>query len=175
MKPLWISLFFLSFVAFTGLIATETAWRRAIVSQWEADRMLAELMVQFRDAMNAIELSNSRMKAIRASIVAAPLINPGLISTLKLALKAESLMQSARLSNWQIKRLNELLSLHSLPELPWKITPPDLIGETPLSWTGTLTTFSANLSVRQRRSHVTVYQSNDQLWHARFGQRPSTN
>ncbi|MCM0607069.1 MAG: hypothetical protein KA715_13350 [Xanthomonadaceae bacterium] len=177
MKPLWVSLFFICIVSFFGLFGVQAAWRKAISSQWEADHSLARTMMDFRDKMNAIESSNSRMEKIRAAIAAAPLaviFNPGLITTLKAALQVEALMQKERVVSWKMKQGWGLITHSTLPDLPWSIDPPDLIGERPLRWIGASEYFLGGRQVKQRRSEVYVYRKQDSLWHARFGSRPNT-
>lgn len=165
MKPLWIGLFIVSILALTGILTVEYSWRKAIHSQWTADHELAVNMIDFRDRMNAIEASNFKMKSLRVAITAALGLQPEAVPALRALLTAESIAQKLRLRT----RLK-------LPLLPWRILPPDSIGEKPLEPTRPKMDqekFYGSKRVQQRRSDVVVYKKQDKLWHARFTLGPS--
>lgn len=172
MNILWVCFFGTLFFAQTGLLTVEWSWKTAIERQWKVDQELGRSMIHFRNLMNAIESSNTRMKAIRVSIMAASLTQPELVDGLKQALNIEAFFQRKRLWEWKTVRLKTALNHELLPALPWSEVLPDGIGPQALQWDRIQTdldSFQGWKKNRNREAWIHVYKHKDGKWHSRFG------
>lgn len=153
---LWVTTLLVGMI---GLWNVFHGWNRQVSTQLAIDRCVARVAREFRDLLGTIETSNSRIRILRASLLAA--VEPTTRAGLQTALALASAHQDFALGAWQAKRVRwllpgscpgarSILPLDPLPTSPWKRAPPDALGPLPSSWVSPIPPASAEFRVALR-------------------------
>lgn len=139
LTPLFLLLTVVVSTSLVGVLSLSKVWTHLTAHQFRLDRCVEKVSKEFQTSIERIEFLNTVVGGLRTAIALAAL-QPELLSALQAQLRTTHLTQKGILGYWKVRQIQWFAQRGCgqgkdfalpLPDLPFKESPPDVLGPRP--------------------------------------------